>query len=44
MSADQAEANRFYTQNLFGNEQENKVLTSFGHWVKNPEGGDGTAF
>jgi len=24
--------------------QEIKVLTSFGHWVKKPEGGDGATF
>ena len=27
----------------FRSEQETKVLTSFGHWVKKPEGGEGDA-
>ena len=35
-------ANKFFTQNSSG--QEIKVMTSFGHSVKNSEGGDGNAF
>ena len=35
-------ANKFYTQNSSG--QEIKVMTSFGHSVKNSEGGDGNVF
>ena len=45
MSAHPAEtcllANRFYTQNLLAT--DNEVLTSFGHSVKNPKGGEGLA-
>ena len=50
MSAHQAEAcllaNSFYTQNLFACRamwRTFEILTSFGHWVKNPKGGDGAA-
>ena len=35
-------ANKFFTQNSSG--QEIKVMTSFGHSVKNSEGGDGNVF
>ena len=35
-------ANKFFSQNSSG--QEIKVITSFGHSVKNSEGGDGNAF
>ena len=31
-------------RNVQGNVQEIQVLTSFGHWVKNPEGRDGDTF
>ena len=47
MSAHPAEtcflANRFYASEPFGNGQKVKVLTSFGHSVKNPRGGEGAA-
>ena len=31
-------------RSVHGNVQEITVLTSFGHWVKKPEGEDGAAF
>ena len=44
MSAHPAETCKVLYSEPFCSVQEIKVLTSFGHWVKKPEGGDDVTF
>ena len=44
MSAHPAETCKVLYSEPFRSVEEIKVLTSFGHWVKKPEGGDDATF